>query len=385
VAGRRRAVCPSSQVEGRFNPRGIWVIRGEWKHVDKMIAAAITGPGRVELLEQPVPRAFEDLVVVKILVSPLCTEFKDRRDGGVSNRLGHEAAGVVEDPGRSKRFVAGDRVVVMPQYACGRCWLCQRGDHIYCRNQRDVLAESGSGFGLATMAQYILKPDWLLLPVPDDVALEHAVMACCGFGPTFSAHNGFQTTGLDTVVVSGCGPVGLGGIIQATVRGARVFGIEMTPYRASLARQLGAADVFDPSEAEIAAEIRELTDGRGADSGIETSGAPTAARLLASTLRVRGRMAVVADLTPELTVPAVRPTGLEVFGCWHWNHQAHLPEMWKTIRKADTAIDTMITHTFDLDQVSTAMDVQDTGECGKILLYPFGREVASAEPSRSTA
>src|SRR5690349_3632908 len=72
-------------------------------------AAAITGPGVVDVLDQPVPRAHGDLVVVKILVAPMCTEFKGRKNGSEQYALGHEAAGVVVDAGTSGRVREGDR------------------------------------------------------------------------------------------------------------------------------------------------------------------------------------------------------------------------------------------------------------------------------------
>ncbi|GAA2097103.1 L-threonine 3-dehydrogenase [Microlunatus panaciterrae] len=344
-----------------------------------MKAAAITGPGTIVIRDQEAPQARggRDLVVVKILVSPLCTEFKSRRAGHLSDELGHEAAGVVVDAASSQLVSEGDRVVVMPQFACGRCWLCLRGEHIHCPNQRDPLAESGSSHGRGTIAQYVIKPDWLLIKVPDDISLEHASMACCGFGPTFTAHQRLGTSALDSAAVSGCGPVGLGAVIQGVTRGAEVIALETQSYRSALAAKLGASHVFDPRESGVPEQIASLTQGRGASVGIETSGAPTAARLLADAIRTRGRMAIVA-WTPEVVLPAIVPAGLEVHGCWHWNHQHFLQDMWTMIRKSGPAIDLMITHRMSLDDVARAMDLQDRGECGKIVLYPFGSEAVDA-------
>lgn len=342
-----------------------------------MRAAEITGPGEIAITEQDPPNARADLVVIKILVAPLCTEFKGRSQGERSDRLGHEAAGVVIDAGDSSLVQVGDRVVVMPQFACGVCWLCQRGDHIHCPNQRDVLAESGSAHGLATLAEYVIKPDWLLIKVPDDIPLEHAAMACCGFGPTFTAHQRLGTSVLSTVVVSGCGPVGLGAIVQGLTRGAEVIALETEPYRRELALKLGASQALDPRDPHVVERIRQLTGGRGATSGIETSGAPTAARVLTEGIQTRGQLAVVA-WTSELTLPAVVPAGLTMYGCWHWNHQHFLAEMWTMIRRSADAIDVMITHRFTLDEVGHAMDLQGTGQCGKVILYPFGQEAVDA-------
>jgi threonine dehydrogenase-like Zn-dependent dehydrogenase len=341
-----------------------------------MKAAQITGPGSVEIVEQETPHGAGDLVVVKILVAPLCTEFKDRKAGTPSDHVGHEAAGVVVDAAQSNLVSVGDRVVVMPQFGCGRCRLCLQGEHIYCPYQRDVLAETGSRHGTGTVAQYVIKPDWLLVPVPDDMSLEHAAMACCGFGPTFQAHSRVGTGALTSVVVSGCGPVGLGGIVQGAVRGAEVFALETQAYRTRLAERLGAT-VFDPRDASTAEDIVRRTDGWGAHASIETSGAPSAARGLMALTRSRGAIGVVA-WTGEVTLGALVPSGLTIHGCWHWNHLRQGDEMLATISAAGPLIDTMITHRMPLEDVSAAMDIQDTGECGKIVLYPFGAEAVTA-------
>jgi threonine dehydrogenase-like Zn-dependent dehydrogenase len=174
---------------------------------------------------------------------------------------------------------------------------------------------------------------------------------------------------LDTLLVSGCGPVGLGAIAQGVVRGARVLAVETHPYRAELARSLGAERVLNPLNEDVVISVRLEAQGRGVDAAIDTSGAPSAAATLARSLRARGRLSFVA-WGNEITLPPVVPLGLDIYGCWHWNHQTMAPLMWETVRKASKSLDQMITHRFALDEVAAAMDVQDTGECGKIFLLP---------------
>jgi threonine dehydrogenase-like Zn-dependent dehydrogenase len=178
---------------------------------------------------------------------------------------------------------------------------------------------------------------------------------------------------LDTVLVSGCGPVGLGAVINATARGARVIALEPTAFRRKLAERLGAAITVDPTEPDAIEQIRELTAGRGADCAVETSGAPGAPALLARATRVRGRIAIVA-WGNEVTFPPLVPLGQEIHGCWHWNHQRYAEAMWRTLRSAQSTVDDMVTHELPLEQADRAMDLQDTGECGKVYLLPGGAE-----------
>src|SRR5262249_46251586 len=157
--------------------------------------------------------------------------------GRPSEYLGHEAAGEVVAIAQPGRVKVGDRVVVMPQYPCGKCSLCVTGNYIHCEQNIDVAAFTGSREGSATMAQYLLKPDWVLPPIPDDISYEQGSLACCALGPSFGA---FQSMGLgafDTVLITGAGPVGLGALVNARFRGARAFVVESVPWRVARARE----------------------------------------------------------------------------------------------------------------------------------------------------
>jgi L-iditol 2-dehydrogenase len=129
--------------------------------------------------------------------------------------------------------------------------------------------------------------------------------------------------------------------------------------------------VFDPTQEDVPEAVHALTGGRGADAGLETSGAPRGAHTLALTLRPRARMTVVA-WTGDILLPPLVPIGLELSGVWHWNSLRDEDRMWTTVRKARSLLDVLVTHVMPLEDVSAAMDLQDAGECGKVLLLPHG-------------
>lgn len=118
-----------------------------------MKSVRITGKKQAEIVDVPTLRAVGDFAVVKILAAPMCTEYKAYREGWEGDSISHEAA----------------------------------GDYIHCRHLVDVARATGNTTGRATYAQFLLKQDWLLLPMKDGVSLEHGAMACCGLGPTFGA------------------------------------------------------------------------------------------------------------------------------------------------------------------------------------------------------
>jgi L-iditol 2-dehydrogenase len=334
--------------------------------------ARITGQRQGDVVEVPDPHAAAEFAVVKVLAAPMCTEYKAYRDGKPSASLGHEAAGEVVEVAAHSRVRPGDRVVVMPTFACGRCALCLAGDYIHCEHGVDPLAATANTSGRATYAQYLVKQDWLLLPVPDDVSITHAAMACCGLGPTFGAMQRIGVDRFDTLLVTGLGPVGLGAVINARWRGARVIGVESHPYRAALAARLGAEVVLDPADPGVLPRLRELTAGVGVDKAIDCSGAPAAQRLAIDAVRRRGAVGFVGEggeVAVRVSDDLIRK-GITLHGCWHYR-LGDFPAIMRVIRDSRAALDALITHTFALGSVREAWELQLTGACGKVVLDPW--------------
>ena len=239
-----------------------------------MKAVRISGERQAELIDLPDLEAKGEYMVVKIHATPMCTEYKAYRAGHLWQGIGHEAAGEVVEVAQPGKVKVGDRVAVMPQLPCGRCALCLKGEYIHCQYLENLTEATGYEGGNGTCAQYVLKQDWLLLPLPDGMSYEHAGMACCGLGPTFGAMQLMQVDAFDTVLVTGLGPVGLGAVVNAVYRAARVIGVEGQPFRANLAQELGAETVIDPAEEGALEQLMELTDGLGIDKAIDCCGAP---------------------------------------------------------------------------------------------------------------
>ena len=337
-----------------------------------MKVVAITGKRACELVDKPNPKAAEDFVVVKIHSAPMCTEYKAYAAGHLADCLGHEAAGEVVEVAQPGRARVGDRVVVMPLYPCGKCPLCLAGEYIHCRNSVDPLKVCGCEAGTATYAQYCIKQDWLLLPIPDGVSYDHAAMACCGLGPTFGAMQRMDVGVFDTVLITGLGPVGLGGVINARYRGARVIGVDGNAWRADLARKLGAEAVIDPADKNALQDILDLTGGVGADKALDCSGAPEAQRLMIDALRRRGQAAFVGeggDLTITVSSDMIRK-GITLHGQWHWN-LADAPRMMRMVAESADALDKLITHTFPMSRAGEAWELQLTARSGKVILHPW--------------
>lgn len=337
-----------------------------------MKKAIITAQCQGGVIDAPNPIARENWPVIKIHAAPMCTEYKSFISGRPSTSLGHEAAGEIVDVAQPGHVKVGDRVVVMPQYPCGTCLLCVSGDYIHCQNAVDFAAFTDEGEGKATMAQLMLKPDWILPAIPDDISYDHASMACCGIGPTFGALERMDVRPGETLLITGLGPVGLGGVVNGCDRNARVIAVDISEWRRKRALALGATAVYAPDEALDA--IMELTSGLGVDAAVDCSGAPAAHRLDIDAVRRRGRVAFVGECSDDTVIrisPDMIRKGITLHGSWHYNLSL-FPRLMGVVRRNTEKLESLISHRFDIDNVQDAWELQTTGECAKVILKPWG-------------
>jgi threonine dehydrogenase-like Zn-dependent dehydrogenase len=209
--------------------------------------------------------------------------------------LGHEAMGVVEEVGTAAGDLkVGDRVVIPFGIACGTCFMCRNGLQSQCETTQVRAEGKGAAlFGYTRLygsvpggqAKYLRVPQAQYGPVvvPDDGAPDERYLYLSDVLPT--AWQGVEYAEVPpdgTVVVLGLGPVGQMAARIARHRGAaRVIGVDLVPERLAMAARHGI-DVLDARTVnDVPAAIRDLTDGRGADSvidavGMEAHGSPVA-------------------------------------------------------------------------------------------------------------
>jgi L-iditol 2-dehydrogenase len=337
-----------------------------------MLKAAVTGVRQATLVDVPTPHAKANWALVQVQAAPMCTEYKAFVSGQKNEYLGHEASGVVVEVAQPGRVKVGDRVVVMPTTPCGKCPLCVAGDYIHCQNMVDIARFTASREGNATYAQYILKPDWLLPAIPDGLSYEQGSLACCALGPSFGA---FDTMGLgafDTVLITGAGPVGLGAIVNARFRGARVLVAEMVPWRVERATAMGVAVVLDPREASTVQQIMDLTHARGVDCSLDCSGTVAAQRLCIDATRRKGKVAFVGECNDELPIhvsPDMIRKGLTIIGSWHYNLRL-FPQIVQVIQQSPI-IDLLVSHVLPMSRIQEAFELCASHQCAKVILKPW--------------
>jgi threonine dehydrogenase-like Zn-dependent dehydrogenase len=218
----------------------------------------------------------------------------------------------------------------------------------------------------------MLKPDWLLLPIPDGVSYEHATMAIDGIGASFGAFQAIHIGANDSLLVTGLGPVGLGAVVNARFRGTRVFGVEPVTWRRDRALQMGAEVVFDPGEPDLAGKIRALTEGRGVTCALDCSGQVSSQRLCIEASRRKGRVAFVGESGDELPIrvsPDLIRKGLTVVGSWLYN-LGDYPEVMQVIQKSPL-IDLLVSHVLPMSRIQEGFELLASGLCAKVVVDPW--------------
>jgi S-(hydroxymethyl)glutathione dehydrogenase/alcohol dehydrogenase len=211
---------------------------------------------------------------------------------GEGDVLGHEAMGIVEEVGDEVTAIKpGDRVVIPFQMSCGNCFMC--GERLYSQCETTQVTEYGSGaalFGYSKLygevaggqAEYLRVPQaqFTHIKVPDGPADERFVYLSDVLPTAWQAVQYADIPGGGTVVVLGLGPIGDMATRIAQHLGARVIGVDLVAKRLERVRSRGneTLDLRDHKD-DLGDVIRDLTDGRGADSvidavGMEAHGSP---------------------------------------------------------------------------------------------------------------
>lgn len=204
--------------------------------------------------------------------------------------FGHEFSGVVEEVAEDVNDVApGDRIVVEPLMVCNECAACRSGNYNLCEKM-GFIGISGGGGGLAEMI--VVNSRWVHpvgeMPLDEAALIEPLSVAVHGV-----RHSGAQEG--QTAVVGGAGPIGLLTAAVLKAEGLTVIISEPAQARRELALEIGVADhVFNPSESDIVAETKKLTDGVGADVAFDCAGVEVVFKTLIQALKFRGHLEVLA-------------------------------------------------------------------------------------------
>jgi len=346
------------------------------------VMRAINEPLDVRPLEVVEPGPTD--VVVRLSASGVCHTDKHVLAGGMPYPLpivlGHEGTGVVAEVGPAVQHVeVADTVVLISAPTCGRCWFCARGETVHCAEARrirgvprfsDGAHEPFTGFaGLGTFSEYVTLDEALVVPVRTELPAEQLALVGCAVVTGVGAVLTSSVRAGSSVVVIGCGGVGLSAVQGARIMAAaEIIAVDPVPMKRDAALALGATVAVDPSADDVAAVAQSRTGGRGADVAFEAVGS---SRLAVDAMRATRPGGVthiigVADASDRLDISAAEllMTGKTLAGSLYGGGHPHrmIPELVAMAESGRIDLASMVTRTIDLEDVNEAFDAMDRGE-----------------------
>ncbi len=340
-----------------------------------MKAAVFHGSeGGLKIEDIPVPAIGDDQILVKVAGCGVCHTDLHYIEHGVPTFkkppivLGHEASGTVAEAGAAVSNVkTGDRILIPAVLTCGRCSFCRMGRENIC----SAMQMLGNHFDGA-YAEYVAVPSKDVIAVPDSVCLEDvSIVADALSTPYHAVKNRAKVQPGDTVVVFGCGGVGINAVQLATLAGGYVIAVDINERKLEWAKEFGAALTINASQVDrVSKEVKKLTGG-GADIAMEVIGNPRTIEEAFECVRVGGRLCVVGYTHEAISVIAgkIMFKELEVVGSLGCRPLDYIPLM-RMVEQGRIDVGRLVTHRFSLDELPKAFEVMKEGLSLRSIVLP---------------
>jgi threonine 3-dehydrogenase len=284
--------------------------------------------------------------------------------------LGHEFCGVVERVGEEVSAVRpGDFVSAEMHVNCGHCQQCRLGQAHICQNLRIIGIDIDGAF-----AEFVEIPAtniWKL----DPAIPEHYAAILDPLGNAVHTVLAGAIAG-QTVLVTGCGPIGLMSVAVAKACGSStVFATETNEHRRVLAKEMGANYVFNPMTEDPVKKIKEATAGTGVDVLLEMSGNPVAIQQGFKALRAGGRASLLGIPTENVPLDLVQDVifkGATVQGIYGRRMYETWVQMTALLKAGRVNLDPLFGERMELERFEAAFAKLQSGLAGKVLMYPNG-------------
>lgn len=330
------------------------------------------------------PPGFEE-VKVGVRACAICHSDIHLADGAWGGALpavyGHEAAGTVSEIGADVRHLRpGDRVVVSLLRSCGRCFFCERDESHLCAgdfpadDEARLLTRDGEPVEQAmhtgAFAEEVVVHESQVAVVPESLPFDAASLLGCsvitGLGAVLDRAAVAEGS---SVVVVGTGGVGLSSIQGAVLSGARpIIASDTSAAKQALALHFGATHALDPSSGDLAAEVRDLTGGRGADYVFVTVGQVGAIEQGLTYVRRGGTVVVVGmpaagELFGVVAVDLVHDD-IRILGSKMGSTRLEtaVPRIVELYESGQLRLDELITGRFRLEEINEAIAASREGE-----------------------
>lgn len=376
----------------------------------KMTAAVMYEQGLPAPYEKSEPFKIEEVdlegpgpgeVLVEVRAAGLCHSDLSQVKGLRKRQLpvvgGHEAAGIVREVGAGVAGLAeGDHVVMTVVAGCGECARCRSGRPALCTavtlprtkgllaNGQRRLSRNGQPLyhysGISGFAEYAVTMPGSLVRIDPSIPLDVAALFGCavvtGAGAVL---NTAKIQSGSSVVVVGLGGVGLNSIMAARIAGASIIiGIDTRPDKFAIARELGATHTLDGNDANLAGQVKDLTDG-GVDFVFDITGAAPVMAYALEMLHPGGEVICVGlgasetrcDYNHATLVSQERAIRGSFMGsCVPDRDIPHYMDLFST---GKMPVDRLKSQAIGFDRLNLSLDLLNSGDVIRQVLLPHGQ------------
>lgn len=332
----------------------------------EMRAAIYKGDSQVVVESIPTPAIGPGEILIRVEACGVChTDLKKVEYNllPAPRVYGHETAGVVAQIGEGvTRFALGDRVIVFHHIPCGSCFYCARKLYAQCTTYKKVGVTAGFEPAGGGFAQYVRAMDWIVERgverIPDGVSFAVAsfvepLNTCLKAVMRLNPHPA------DVILVAGQGPIGLLFTMLLAKRGVRVIATDTIPRRREVAKKCGAEIAIDPRAENVAAVLKSLTEGRGADAAIVAASARGIVEETIAATRPGATIVLFAQTSDkeriELSGASICVGERTLQGCYSASIDVQR-ESANLVFGGNLPLDLLITDLFPLSEINAAFD-----------------------------
>jgi threonine dehydrogenase-like Zn-dependent dehydrogenase len=335
-----------------------------------MKSVVIDEPRKVRIHEIAEPRLKDGDVLLEVQYIGLCgSDLSTYR--GLSPLVtfpripGHEISGIIISKGNSvpDNFKIGDKVTVNPYTSCGVCPACRAGRLNTCEfNETLGVQRDGA------LSSYFAIPYNKILRSNLLTAKEFALVEPLSVG--YHATNRGQVTSIDTVLVIGCGMIGIGAIAASIRKGATVIAIDPDDKKLELVKSFGVKHVINANETDVLRRVMEITGGEGANVCIEAVGTPGTYVLAIDAVAFAGRVVYIGYAKKEVQFNTSLFVKKELTICGSRNVLDEFTPVIQMLEERTVPFEKLISEIFPLNETPLALQQWDTapGNFIKILI-----------------
>jgi propanol-preferring alcohol dehydrogenase len=350
-----------------------------------MKAARIIKPKEpllIESVQTPKPKGSQ--VLVKVMSTGVCHSDLHLWEGGYTGPAGiimkvedrgvkfplipgHEVAGIVEGFGEDvEGFGTGERVLVYPWIGEGLCPACRVGEENLCDKPRSLGVYQDGGY-----AEYVLVPHYKYLVKIEEQSMDDVASLACSGLTSFSAIKNASVKPEEFLVIVGAGGLGLMGVqIAKALTNSTITVVDLDEKRLDQARKLGADYVINSSSKDPVKEIKDLTNGLGADAVVDFVNASKTVSTDMNLLRKRGRLVLVGLFggSVELNLALMPLRAFKIIGSYTGKY-TDLVELVSLAKKG--VIRSVVSRRFKLDEANDALTQLKEGRIiGRAVIAP---------------